>query len=233
MLRNAFLRGVLVVAVSTACVHARSQTFNVDLDSFVGDSGTGSGAPSDSFGGAAGTPGVWNRIDGGSVTPTMLLGLNGGQSQVMLSMAGGISGAYGYRNPIDSGDYALLMNDAADVSGENDYIVSGLQPGRYLVYTYAVNPSGRIGLSTVTIAGADDPVQTCTGPIPGDEFIQGVTHTVHSIDLTGDTIQIQVSASRATYCNGFQVVAVPEPSSLFAFAALGLVLIVWGRPKVL
>lgn len=232
MLRRTFRRWPLVLVGSAACVVALGQSFSVDMDIGFGDSGVGNGAPSSAFGGAAGTPGVWNRIDAGGQDPTYLLGLDGIRSHVLLTLSGGFGSGYGYHNGLDSGDYALLMNDASRVGDEVEFTLSGLRAGRYLVYTYAVDPSGVQNASAVTVPGADNPVQACTGPIPGNQFIQGITHTVHSIDLSSDTLTIQVSGPWPhTYCNGFQVVAVPEPSPLLPLATFGLGLIFLRRQK--
>lgn len=113
------------------------------------------------------------------------------------------------------------MNDYAFIGNEIDYRFSGLLPGQYDIYTYAVDPSGLTVDVQVTVAGADDPVKHVTGPMPGNNrFVQGITHTVHHLNLTGDSFTIQVAGPWPNaVVNGFQIVSVPEPASLLLLAA--------------
>lgn len=172
----------------------QAQSFNVDLDIGFGDQQGGNGAPDSAFGGAADNPGRWNRIEaGGPRQPVNLLGLGGMMSNVQLQGMEGLGNSYGYDNYANSGEYALLLNDAAVVSGEIDYRLTGLAAGRYLIYTYAVEASGLTDDATVTVPGADDPVKHVTGPMPGNQFIEGITHSVHTITLTGSSLDIYVT----------------------------------------
>lgn len=198
-----------------------AQSFNVDLDIFFGNSQVGNGAPSSGFGGAANDPGYWNRFDaGGYSDPKNLFGLDGSLTSVQLLATGGLGSSGGYNNSSNTGDYALLMNDFVRVNSEIDFHFTGLVPGQYDVYTYAVNPDPMRVYEQVTITGADDPIQYVSGPMPGNQFVQGVTHTVHDINLTGDSFVIQVSGPWPnSVVNGFQIVAVPEPASFLLLAA--------------
>lgn len=210
------------------------QSFNVDLDIGIGDQQGGNGAPSSAFGAAAGSPGYWNRIyAGGPSQPVNLHGLDGSVSQVQLQATGGLGISEGYDNFANAGDYALLLNDFATPgwSGQDfeiDYHLTGLQPGRYKIYTYAVDPRGMTLHTAVTIPGADDPTRYVTGPMPGNQLIEGVTHSVHDLTLAGDSFVIQVHGSppyEYNAVNGFQIVSVPEPASLLAFGGAAALLI--------
>ena len=206
-------------------VSAPAQSFNIDLDIGVGDATIGNGAPSSAFPGAAGQAGFWNTVTAnGPHNLTALFGLDGGLTGVHMQATGGIGGALGYNNPLNTGDYALLLNDSADVGNEVDYHFSGLIPGHYLIYTYAVKENPPNVRATVTVPGATIPVQTVAGPMPGNTFMLGVTHSVHDLQQTGTSFEIEVSGSGPPnpQVNGFQIVAVPEPATLSAFS-IGLI----------
>ncbi len=94
----------------------------MDLDVAVGDPGIGNGAPSSSFGDAAGQPGFWNRFGFGGV-PVPIAGL-GGESTVVWMDAeytGQVGGGGGFAFAGNTGDYALLLNDAATVGSILDF----------------------------------------------------------------------------------------------------------------
>lgn len=212
---------VLFFAGSIACGMSAAQSLNVDIDIGVGDQQGGNGAPSSAFGAAADSPGFWNRINAlGPRNPVNLRGLDGGPTGVLMQGSGGLGVGGGYNSYSNTGDFALLLNDFAFIGGnpqEIDYHLTGLSEGRYRVFTYAVNASGYVIDTLVTVPGADDPLKVVTGPMPGNQFIEGVTHSVHDIWVTDGSIVIQVRGTGIeSSVNGFQVVAVPEPSSLLA-----------------
>jgi hypothetical protein len=130
----------------------------------------------------------------------------------------------GWNNPANTGDYNLLLNDADEIGEGFQYTITGLLPGRYLVYTYSVCPvPGFAGQADITVPGASSAETVrVQGLMPGNSFQLGVTHTVHDITLTGGTLQIQaVGVWPTAFLNGFQIVPVPEPGTLLA-CALGL-----------
>lgn len=217
---------VLLVGLSTL---ASAQSFNIDLDVAIGNGQVGHGAPSAGFGAAAGQAGFWNAVDAGSPDATTLLGLDGGTTGAHIQASGGVGSAGGFNFAGNSGDYSLLLNDFADMGGsgsEVDYHFSGFRPGRYLIYTYAVNASGHFVNTTISVPGAQDQFRIVSGPMPGNQFIQGITHSVHDLMLTGSSFEIDVSGTwPLSECNGFQIVAVPEPCSLLTIGlGIGLVM---------
>jgi hypothetical protein len=135
----------------------------------------------------------------------------------------GSGGAFGYNNPINTGDYNLLLNDADPVgAGGLRYTLDGLLPGRYKIYTYAVEPQGDPWLTQVTVPGSTQGTVAVTGPMPGNQLIEGITHSVHDIDFAGGSLLIRAEDHwPASYVNGFQIVAVPEPASL-SICGMGL-----------
>ena len=67
--------------------------------------------------------------------------------------------------------------------------------------------------------------QIVTGPMPGDMFAIGITHSIHELTLTSDTFEIVLRGPWPyTQVNGFQIVrAVPEPATFFCWT-VGLAL---------
>src|SRR5688500_15693927 len=155
--RQVVLVAALGLILLASPVEARTQGFNVDLDIAVKDPMVGGGVPSSSFGAAADQPGSWNRSHFGP-EPRILRDLQGSLTDVVMTAettTGSFSGL-GFFNPINTGDYALLLNDAARVafvnqSGTLRYTLSNMEPGLYTVYTYAVRPQGEYVEVPITI----------------------------------------------------------------------------------
>ncbi len=213
------MRSVVLTSLFLVCASAWPQSIYVDLDVGIGDEGIGNGAPSSSFGGASGIPGYWNRIPigGGVVWPLMN---TSGLSTIATVSWTGSGGGIGYRNTSNTGDYSLLLNDAERVgTGGLTFTITGLQPGAYRAITYAVKPQGELWTTMISVPGSSSPnPQPVTGPMPGNQLILGITHCVHDIQLTGGNLVIQAAEHQNSYVNGFQLVAVPEPSAVFACA---------------
>ena len=204
-------------------VGAGGQSLNVDLDIFAGDPSNGNGAPSSSFGAAAAQPGYWNRTRAGSSPPQSLFDLVGQPTTVVMTVPVGAGSAGGSNYPINTGDYALLLNDYADIPDQMVFRFSGLMPGAYTVWTYAVNASGHLWPVDVSVDGAVPPnPQRVTGPMPGNSFQYLSTHSVHSVpSLNGDLVIRLSSPWPRGKVNGFQIVAVvPEPASLTVLSCL-------------
>jgi hypothetical protein len=200
---------------------AGAQSFNIDLDVGGGDPGVGSGAPSSSFGGAAGQPGFWNRFGFGGV-PLPVGGLDGIKTSIVMDAsyhgAGGGGGGFAFTG--NTGDYALLLNDAATVGsigagGRLTYTFTGLAAAAYLVFSYAANVNGIAIDTPVTIPGAIPTTEVVTGPMSGNALEHLVTHSIHAVQVnatgTFEIIFQQPPMMHANMdVNGFQVVMVPE-----------------------
>src|SRR5689334_2712495 len=128
---------VLGLAVCASSV-VRAQSFNIDLDIGSGSPDIGAGGPSSAFGAAAGQPGFWNVVyAGGPYMPLSLFGLSGAASGATIQATGGFGSGGGDNFHGNTGDYALLLNDYAQLLGpdlEVDYHFAGMQPGHYLIY---------------------------------------------------------------------------------------------------
>ena len=238
------LRGYRTLGLWLACLAGAAltsagygQAFNVDMDIFFGSPQGGNGAPSSSFGAAANQPGFWNRSPGSGLR--VLRGLDGyttSASFEVLSREGGWD-TLGWENPINTGDYALLLNDGNPV-GELlrgnvlTYIFSGLQAGTYKIFTYAVHPQGEASPTVVFVPDSiGEQYQTVTGPMPGNSFAYLVTHSIHEVILSSGadiTIILDQPPNRpiSYFVNGFQIVPVPEPKTDF-FLAFALFALTW------
>ena len=196
----------------------RAQSFNIDLDIMAGPPEAGNGAPSSAFGGASGSVGFWNRVDAaGPRQPVLLAGLDGGLTSASIQVPGGGGGAGGSGWNGNSGDHAFLLNDYAVVPDELVFRFAGMRPGPYRLYTYASVPiPGYVLEAEVWVPGSRtlDP-QIVSGPMPGNGFAQGLTHSVHELDLFTNEFEIivrnRVQGPPNAYVNGMQIVAVPEP----------------------
>jgi hypothetical protein len=224
-----------VLVGAMAAPIAISQGFNIDLDETT--SGNWSGAPSISFGGAVGQGGHWNRIDETERGPVSLRTLDGSITDVFFSLYSQLGPVFGVATSVtgNTGDYALLLNDAAEVGtvvqgGTLEYTFEGLSVGEYDVVTYAVSPRGGSTPTAVTVVGSSTAnPQVVTGPMPGNGFTLGITHSVHRLSLSpGAALSIVVHQPPGIQLpfpvNGFQIVPVPEsPSRLGMLGGLMLI----------
>jgi hypothetical protein len=224
-----FARHLALIACLMAAMSgvARAQ-FNIDLDLEFAPPQNGGGVPSAAFGAAANQPGLWNSIPATSNGPTALRDISGQLTSVIITgSSGGVGGAF--NNPTNTGDFALLLNDANAVGGPgfNSWTFTNVPNGSYHIYTYAVWPGGGTSphQASVSITGSfNQNPQIVTGPMPGNQFVLGVTHSIHDILVESGTFTLQIDsvASSHPYANGFQVVAVPE-SGLFLTVACGFI----------
>ena len=206
-------------------IEARAQAFNIDLDIFSGTPAQGNGAPSSSFGAAAGQAGHWNRISA-VVGGTMPIQTVDGQTLGVTMTVEGASGfGLGFLNATNTGDFALLLNDSATVNtigspGNLRYTFSGLAPGVYDVFTYAVVPQGVYCETPIFVPQATEShLQLVTGPMPGNSFALGVTHSKHRA-IVGASGMLEVlsqpppATTVTSEINGLQIVPVPETNSV-------------------
>ena len=218
--------------LSSATVAGYAQAINIDLDIFGGPPENGNGAPSDAFGAAANQPGRWNRINAVEPGPYTLISLSGATTSVVVSAHAAFPGYFAGSQyfPANSGDYALLLNDAAEVGtvgngGHLTYSFGGFIAGIYDLYTYAANIAGRETPVPIHVPEAiANQTQVVTGPMAGNSFGYLTTHSIHRVSL-GPNGGFSVIIDRPigmpyNWCvNGFQIVPVPEPNSWLVFVA--------------
>ena len=227
-----FLAGFGIAFIASG--EAWGQSFNIDVDVEVGGAEAGAGVPSTAFGGAANQPGFWNLLGAARHTqPYPLFDLAGSATTatVRWNVSGGGAGS-GMGN--NTGDYRLLLNDCTVISVPTTYHFENLSPGRYEITTYAVDRSGRVFPTEVTVPGALVPVRVSgSGEMPGDRFVEGVTHSVHTLNLPGTSFDLTARAlSHHGSLNGFQLryTPVPEPLSISALV-LGFGILVLRRQR--
>jgi hypothetical protein len=195
---------------------AAGQSFNLDINSPFGPPFAGGGPPSAAFSGPASQPGHWNAVNAAGAGTFQLSDLSGQLTNVILLRPVGGSGG-NFNNPVNTGDYALLLNDGRGVNPEDSYTFTGLANGLYRLYTVAVAPNNEIVAAHVTVNGV---THTSTGPMPGNQFVLGITHVVHEAMVTNGTLAVTITSGGPTNCwlNGFQLQAVPEPVSLISLS---------------
>jgi hypothetical protein len=212
------------------CAISYGQAFNIDLDVGTGDPEQGNGAPSSSFGAAASQPGHWNRVGFGTASAPLLDTMGASTSVVLSVDYFGFAGGVGFRNKTNTGDFALLLNDALQVGvfsqgGAKEFFFTGLASGSYFVYTYSVSPAGHLVKAPIYIEQATQhQTQIVTGPMPGNSFGYLVTHSIHEVMVGPQGFSVYIeqppNLMNSMYVNGFQIVPVPEPTSLIVVSLL-------------
>lgn len=146
---------------------ARAQSLNLDF----GPSSSPVGTAPASYGGVAGSPGVWNAIH--AVPTTNLVSVTGAPTGVSVTTD---SNSFMY---FVSGDFSTppdeaLIDDhmAADLGGY-EVIVSGLASGEYVVYAICVEYVNLFP-TRFGVLGSPDPFQYCSGAWAG-AYQQGAT----------------------------------------------------------
>lgn len=237
---NRMLAGGCILVIAAA---AAAQSFNVDLDDDDSPPEVGGGVPSSGFGAGAGQPGLWNSVLIVGSGPFALRDIQGAATPVSVRVATdetGYSGG-GYNNPSNTGDYARLLNDATNVGtvvqgGMKRWTFSGLNPGEYDVYTYAVAPNGRpIDVPVFVPEAIEMQTQIVSGPMPGNALIYGITHCIHRVQVvSGGVLRVVVKQPPFMqgnfYVNGFQIVAVPETEPIVT-VAIGLFVFIVSKRK--
>jgi hypothetical protein len=215
-----------VAAILFACFTpaASAQFFNVDLDLAGGSPALGGGVPGSSYGAAANQPGVWNSYPT-TTGPVPLVDLSGNATGVSLGIPASSTTVttLGFNNPNNSGDFALLINDGQQVGtvvqgGSRTYEFSGIANGAYSVWTYATPPQpGNLGNNNIDVIGSNEGILSTNGAHLPNTFTPGITHVVHTLNVTNNTITIRMTdipGSPAAYASAFQITAIPEPAGV-------------------
>ncbi len=177
-------KSILVAAV--VCASARlacGQSFNIDFDSipFI----PGYDAPSATFAGASGQAGYWNPLVGLPRFGAALRDI-GDQPTGVVITAFGNAGIGGDNDPVTTGDRERLIDDYVDLSiiRPVELVLTGLAPGRYRVFVYAICPAAPPEfIAAIGAVRSVDDTLFCGGVVPAAGFVQGVTHVVHRLDI--------------------------------------------------
>lgn len=215
----------LVACLFLAGPAAFGQSFNIDFDFPSAPPALGGGPPSAAFGAAAGQPGYWNAV-WSTTTLWRLRDLQGSPANVWLDTRGLVgrnTGAWNFTG--NTGDYAKLLNDGESVAPLSTLLLTGLQPGEYIVTTYAVFPDSEWQSPTLVAidgAWAGENPQRVTGPMPGNSFEHLITHSIHHVTIELDVMRLTLWVdlpNRGGMLNGIQIQQVPEPCSLATISA--------------
>lgn len=186
--------------------------WNVDFDCIGGPFELGGGAPNIWFAGAAGQPGPWNAVPMRGNVTQRLVGTDLVLQDVMY-VGFGMSGAgFYYNDPYNLGDYRRLMNDYNRMFlPRAEFKVTGVRNGWYRVYTYAASPM-RVRIPVkISVSGSE--FQVVTGPMRPNHFEHLVTHSIHDVHVTNNTIWWVFEKDPwvgPVAINGFQVVPLKE-----------------------
>lgn len=206
----------LVLAISGSPVSAQVAGVNVDYDATFG-------IPSNAYGGAGAQPGFWNLPTPGITTP--LLDLAGAATSWTVTNT--TTATFSFDNAGTTGDDQALLDDFLD--GTTSITVAGLPGGNYNVFTYAWAADTAAASTNVSVNGL--PNQLVGGAWPGTNTL-GVTYALHNVTIAGgENINIVTTAGVSfASLNGFQIVPVPEPTSL-ALLGIPAVAMIWKRRR--
>lgn len=223
-----FVRALAVLGLTCIAFGADAQSFNIDLDVGFGPPEGGNGAPASTFGAASGQEGYWNRRSASLGGTSSLSDLSGAStSATMRRTSAGAGGGSGWIG--NTGDHRLLMNDYTRITIPCTFTFSNVLPGRYTLYTYGCDPGDSVIPLEVRVPGsAIETKRSGQALMPGNRFVEGVTHTIHEVTLTGSTLQLILSdpleGSPAPSVNGFQLMYTPVPEPA-AYLYLGVCLL--------
>ena len=189
-MRSRPLLSIVLIAAGFAS-NASGQAFNVD----VGPNLILWPAPSTSYAAAAAQPGVWNAVKN-PFAGDLLLTLSGAGSSVSLSS--NISSSFSYPFGTFGADDDAFTSDGQAISVFGPaalWTFGGLADGQYDLYTYCWNPEGSGALSDVTVSGLPASTQTVGGTWSGSPHVLGVTYALHSVDVFGGVLNVEVSGN--------------------------------------
>ncbi len=192
---------LLAVALS-----ANAQSVNIDL----GHSNPNPTLPpSSAFAGAAGQPGHWMNIPT-NINTIQIDGLDALPSGITLTRVSGAVTTFSVNNANTTGDHEALLDDIHGFNSVTtvNYQFTGVDPGAYTLFTYAIAPDNASFRTNVSVASSSSTnPQIIGGSMPVNAFVAGVTHAVHDIFVGPDTticVTLTGNASAGSI-NGFQL----------------------------
>jgi len=183
------------------------------------DIGTGFGAPSNSYGAAAGSAGAWNSFSP-PVAGVPLVDLAGDATAATISTSS-TGGEFSQNNAATIGDDEALLDDLEDVGctpgvSTSTWTINGMAAGVYDVYVYGWAPDDRTGFSTdITVAGGAMGAQNSGAFTWAGSHVEGGTYVVDTVTVAADGGAISVTTLTNTGCgsiNGIQIVEFTMPS---------------------
>jgi uncharacterized membrane protein len=206
-----FVTGLALLACSTSL--ARAQSLNLDY-------GSAFGTPASSYGAAANQSGHWNALDSNGPPFPLLRDVGGKATRVRIHQQLPF-GPASFDDPDTFGDDEALMDDYLDLhSTPHTFVLTGLEPGNYSIYTYGWAPDSASFSTVVEVEGLGP--QFVGGAWPGAHK-QGVTFAKHDVVVKqGQRIGVFTFGLTKGTLNGFQFVRHPSPpANGVAFVPLG------------
>jgi hypothetical protein len=182
-----------------------AQSFNIDVG---GPFPQSTPLPPATYGAAAAQPGTWTAVDPGFFVTSGLLDVTGTPTNVSMTRLTGPLALPGSVGMAFSPEQAALLGDLESFAAGTEpvWMLSGLAPGTYMVYTYAISAAF---ISTgVSVNGGPT---TVLGGSWGGILVPGLTHAVDTVSLsTGGSITIQFTALSVLFgmggvFNGLQI----------------------------
>ncbi len=196
-----------ILALTTLAGQVSAQSFNIEV-------GSANTVPSNLFGAAAASPGTWNAVNAGTAASITLKNLDGSNSAV--TMTHSTAGSFFSNNNANlTGNYSNLLSDVQAHTSPITYSFTGLQPGQYNIYTYAVDVQSSFNACHVLVNNAQGIVNQDSGlKVPtGNQFHIGGTHALHArIVNIGDTVTVTINPSGlgAAQVAGISAVQIPR-----------------------
>lgn len=213
--RDAIFASFFIWLLVASAPLASAQNFNVDF-------GIEHGIPSSAFGAAASQPGFWNNFSAQPIAQP-LSNLAGNPTTVMLGLTADDYNGFSGTSAAHTGDFLALLDDNFYSNDTHPWLlsISGLSNGTYDFYYYgtAMHLLTRAHSLSNGIAAASIPGST------SNTFDQGVDWQVlPGVSVVdGMLTVIPTTTDGFRGLAGFQVVVVPEPSSLRLCICGGLV----------
>ena len=196
--------GLSALALVALAGQASAQSIYIDL-------GDAKGAPSSTFGAAAGIAGTWNQIGGSTPSVSSLVNTAGGATTSQLIRAVGTT-LLSVNNAAVTGNNEALLEDSETIaSAPLTYTISNLTAGDYLVYVYGGNANNSASTYNTQIVSALGQSSQNNGGsnLASNNWKPGLTHSVFLRKLPfAGSIQIQVGGvfGISAQCAGIQIV---------------------------
>ncbi len=198
------ITSALAASIAAGTIYAPralAQNFNIDV-------GTAFGTPLNTYGGAAGQPGTWNNpLIGGSSAPVGLFNISGAVATGVGFMNVNANTFFSFNNLATTLDDQRLLDDTVDLTdpGPGQFLIYGLIPCTYDVYTYAWAPDDPIG-STTSVSVNGEPAQIVGGQA-WTSHAPGLTYAKHTVAVgAGQSITVDAETiSGMGRVNGFQL----------------------------
>ncbi|MFN0243963.1 MAG: hypothetical protein ACKVWV_13825 [Planctomycetota bacterium] len=182
-------RSAPLLAATIALLTARAavaQDFNVDFGAFP----PGTGLPPATYGAAAAQPGVWNEIVAAQLaSPFALVDLAGNATGVQISGSPVQSFSdYAHDHALTTGGDGQLLDDFLVLLSSGGLLVTGLTPGDYLAYTYAVDTDIPVA-SHISVFGSPDGSMSTTSTVTG-QLQLGLNYALHRVHVANGNLAI-------------------------------------------